>query len=57
MAKDIVVMPRHAYLSEHRKLTKLLDTTGKALLKESKKQKQEVKDERRKYKAVDPKSK
>jgi hypothetical protein len=55
MAKDIVVMPRHAYLQEHRKLTKLLDKTGKALLKESNKQKKEVMDERRKRKAVDPK--
>jgi hypothetical protein len=50
-------MPRHAYLSEHHKLTKLLDTTGKALLKESNNQKKEVKDERRKHKAIDPKSK
>lgn len=57
MVKDIVTMPRPAYLQEHRKLIKLLDTTGKALLKESKKQKQEVMDERRKRKAVDPKSK
>jgi hypothetical protein len=57
MVKDIVIMPRHAYLSEHHKLTKLLDTTGKALLKESNNQKKEVKDERRKHKAIDPKSK
>ena len=52
MSKEIVKMPRPVYLTEHRKLTSLLDKTGKALLKESVKQKKEVKDERRKRKAI-----
>jgi hypothetical protein len=57
MQKDFVTMPRSAYISEHSGLIKLLDSTGKALIKESKKQKQEVKDERRKQRAMDLKSK
>ena len=57
MGKHIVTMPRDVYLREHSNLTTLLDRTGKALLKESNKQKKEVKDERRRKKAKDPKSK
>jgi len=57
MPKDLVTMARAVYLKEHRDLTSLLDRTGRALIKESNKQKKEVSDERRKRKAMDKKSK
>jgi hypothetical protein len=55
--KHLVKMPLKNYLSEHRKLTTLLDKTSAALKKESQKQKAEVSDQRRKMKALEPKSK
>ena len=57
MAKDIVTMPRSAYMAEHRGLIKLLDSAGKALKAEASKQKREVIDERRKRKIMERKSK
>jgi hypothetical protein len=51
MKPELVTMKRKAYLSEHAKLTKLLDKTSKALSKESKSQKEEVKNAKKKWKA------
>jgi hypothetical protein len=46
--KSPIIMPRKDYYEEHKNLIKLLDDTAKKLLKEGKKQTNEVKRERKK---------